>query len=212
MKILKMYVARKYGNVHYYCLFDEMPEITYEKIGTDFVGSAVDDDGDIIFSHFLHKGSSGAFGGRELALTMKDGSTQKIKDYWWDNGYYRQHGEFVDIGAGTLEELQECYVYYGCNINKVAFQKMLDDYYSREKEYAYYDIEAWANMQYTWYPVMIDGKVFEPLMVNEKVTSQKEQRRKGCIQEKTDTDILRKRISVSYFGCSNIPTKTGSGL
>lgn len=168
MKILKMYVAREYGNVHYYCLFDEMPEITYEKIGTDFVGSAVDDDGDIIFSHFLRNGRSGAFRGRELALKMKDGSTQKIKDYWWDNGYYRQHGEFVDIVAGTLEELQKCYVYYCCNINKVTFQKMLDDYYSREKEYAYYDIEAWANMQYTWYPVMIDGKVFEPLMVNEK--------------------------------------------
>lgn len=168
MKILKMCVIREHGNVHYYCVFDEMPEITYEKVGADYVGSAIDTDGNVIFSHFLRKGYSGAFAGRELSLTMKDGNVQKIKDYWWDDGHYRGHGEFIDIGAGTLADLQKCYVYCSCNINRTAFWKMLDDYYSREKEYKYYDIDAWVKMQYTWYPVMIDGKVFELLMVNEK--------------------------------------------
>lgn len=187
MKILKMYVARRYGNVHYYCMFDEIPEITYEKIGADYVGSAVDEDGDIIFSHFLRKSYSGAFAGRELSLKMKDGSVQKIKDYWWDSGHYRGHGEFVDIGAGTLEDLQNCYVYCSCNINKATFQKMLDDYYSREKEYEYYEIEEWAKIQYTWYPVMIDGKVFEQLMVNEK----------GHFVEK----LTKKRIHAKYTRC-----------
>ena len=168
MKILKMCVIRKYRNVHYYCMFDEIPEITYEKFGAHYIGSATDSDGDVVFSHFLRRGYSGAFAGRELSLTMKDGSVQKIKDYWWDNGCYPEHGEFVDIGAGTLGDLQKCYVYRSLNINKTAFQKMLDDYYSREKEYEYYEIEAWVKTQYTWYPVMVDGKVFEPLMVNEK--------------------------------------------
>ncbi len=190
MKILKMYVARAYGNVNYYCMFDEMPEITYEKIGADYVGSAVDEDGDVIFSHFLRRGSSGAFAGRELSLTMKDGSIQKIKDYWWDDGHYGKHGEFVSIGAGTLENLQKCYVYCSCNINKATFQKMLDDYYSREKEYEYYDIKSWANMQYTWYPVLIDGKVYEPLMVNEK----------GHFAEKTTKKVVYPReIRFRYF-------------
>ena len=45
MKILKMYVARKKGWKHYYCMFDEIPEITYEKIGCDYVGSACDENG-----------------------------------------------------------------------------------------------------------------------------------------------------------------------
>lgn len=168
MRILKMCVIRECGNVHYYCMFDEIPEITYEKIGAHYIGSAVDSDGNVVFSRFLRRGYSGAFAGRELSLTMKDGSVQKIKDYWWDNGCYPEHGEFVDIGAGTLGDLQKCYVYRSLNINKTAFQKMLDDYYSREKEYEYYEIEVWVKMQYTWYPVMVDGKVFEPLMVNEK--------------------------------------------
>lgn len=53
MKILKMYVARKYGNAHYYCMFDEIPEVTYEKIGLDYVGSAVDENGNVIFSEHL---------------------------------------------------------------------------------------------------------------------------------------------------------------
>lgn len=168
MKILKMYVARRYGNTHCYCLFDEIPEITYEKIGSSYVGSACDEDGSVIFSRHLGYDSYGkAFCGRELTLHMKDGTYQKIKDYWYDCGHYKAHGEFIDIGGGTLEDLQDCYVYCGYNINKDTFQKMLDDYYSREKEYEYYEIEKWAKMQYKWYPVVIDGKTY-PVMVNEK--------------------------------------------
>lgn len=168
MKILKMYVARKYGNAHYYCMFDEIPEVTYEKIGFDYVGSAVDENGNVIFSeHLGHESfSKGAFGGRELTLTMKDGSKTKIKDQWWDWGHYKKHGKFISIGAGTLEDLQRCYVYCGMNINADTFQLMLDDYYSREKEYEYYEIEKWAFMQKKWYRLQIDGKKL-PIMVSE---------------------------------------------
>lgn len=168
MKILKMYVSRRYGNEHYYCLFDEIPEVTYEKVGMDYIGSACDKDGNIIFSHHLGYDSWGkAFASRELTLHMKDGSTQKIKSYWYDWGHYKKHGEFIDIGAGTLEDLQDCYVYCGMNINKSTFQKMLDDYYSREKEYGYDEIKEWTRLQYKWYPLIIDGKKY-PFMVNEK--------------------------------------------
>lgn len=188
MKILKMYVNRNYRNAQYYCVFDETPEITYEQIGEDYIGSATDKDGNIVFSSYLRKkGDRGAFGGRELSLTMKDGSVHKIKDYWWDEGYYRGHGEFACIGAGTLEELQKRYVYCTYSINKETFQKMLDDYYSREKEYKYYEIEEWAKMQYTWYPVMIDGKAVKQLMVNDK----------GHFAYK----LTKKRVHVRYTKC-----------
>lgn len=167
MKILKMYVARRYENIHYYCVFDEIPQITYEKVGIDYIGSACDENGNVIFSNYLGwKSYDNAFAGRELTLNMKDGSIQKIKNNWFDCGCYKEHGEFIDIGGGTLEKLQKCYVYSGYNINKDTFQKMLDDYYSREKEYEYYEIEKWIKMQYKWYPVIIDGKRY-PLMVNE---------------------------------------------
>lgn len=168
MKILKMYVARKYGDGNYYCLFDEIPEITYEKIGLDYVGSACDENGNIVFSdHLGYEPYRHAFAGRELSLHMKNGSIQKIKDHWFDYGHYKKHGEFIVIGVGTLKSLQNCYVYHSYNINKDIFQKMLDDYYSREKEYEYYEIEKWTKLQYKWYPVIIDGKEY-PLMVNEK--------------------------------------------
>lgn len=117
-----MHVTRRYGQEHYYCLFDEIPEITYEKIGSSYVGSATDNNGNIIFSNYLGYESFGnAFGGRELTLKMKDGTTEKVKDYWFDWGHYKNHGEFIDIGGGTLEKLQECYVYCGYNINKKYF-------------------------------------------------------------------------------------------
>lgn len=147
-------------------MFDEIPEITYEKIGASYVGSVTDDDGNIIFSNHLgYKSYGDAFGGRELSLHMKDGSIKKVKDHWWDCGYYKEHGEFIGIGAGTLKSLQDCYVYCSYNINKDTFQKMLDDYYFREKEYEYYEIEKWCKLQHRWYDVIIDGKKY-PYMVN----------------------------------------------
>ena len=165
MKIIKLY---KSNSGHHYVMFDEIPEMTYEEIGSDYIGSATDTDGNIIFSENLgYRPYGDAFGGRELSLKMKDGSVQKIKDHWFDCGCYKGHGEFIDIGAGTLEGLQKCYVYCGMNINKTSFEIMLDDYYSREKEYEYYEIEEWCKRQYKWYPVIIDGKRL-PLMVNEK--------------------------------------------
>lgn len=167
MKILKMYVARKYGQEHYYCMFDEIPEVTYEKVGLNYVGSAEDENGNVIFSEMLgYSNMTGAFGGCEFTLKMKDGSEKKIKDHWWDWGHYREHGEFISIGAGTMEDLQRCYVYHGMNINAHAFQIMLDDYYSREKEYKYYEIEEWVERQYKWYQLQVGGRKF-PVMVTE---------------------------------------------
>ena len=134
MKILKMCAIRRNGHEHHYCMFDEIPEITYKKVGWDYVGSACDENGNIVFSKFLKKERFGnAFAGRELTLNMKDGTTEKIKDFWFDCGSYKEHGKFIDIGASTLKDLQSCYVYYSYYINADTFQKMLDDYYSREK-------------------------------------------------------------------------------
>lgn len=166
MKILKLHKSKE---GIYYCLFDVMPKITYEKIGSDYIGSATDENGNIIFSDYLGYsrgiGSFVGFAGREITLPMKDGTVKKIKDHWWDCGSYEKHGEFIAIGCGTLKSLQECYVYCSYNINKTAFEKMLDEYYSREKEYGYKEIEDWCRLQYKWYDVVI-GSIKYPIMVN----------------------------------------------
>ena len=123
MKILKAYrqpSVRKGKEVlkwAYFIVADhEPPELTYEKIGQDYVGSAMDEDGDIISSHFLVKQPFGdAFAGREISLEMKDGSTEVLKDYWFDHGSYPEHGEFTGVAIGTPQSLQRMYAYSGAS-------------------------------------------------------------------------------------------------
>lgn len=163
MKILKL-VKNAYD--HYYVVVDEVPELTYEKIGFDYVGSSIDSDDNIIASRYLKRENFGnAFGGRTLNLKMKDGTIKSIKDYWFDYGSYEKHGEFVGIGIGTLEELQKCYVYCSYNINKNTFTKMVDEYLKSDKIYDYREVEKWCNLQHKWYDVIVHGKKI-PFMMN----------------------------------------------
>lgn len=55
MKILKLCRIQQSSWIHYYVIFDEIPQMTYEKVGTDYVGSACMEDGTVIFSEFLKK-------------------------------------------------------------------------------------------------------------------------------------------------------------
>lgn len=162
MKILKL---AKYNINSYGAIFDKVPEITYEKNGRDYVGSVIDNKGNIIFSNFLGYCSYGdAFGGRELTLKMKDGTKNKIKDHWFDCGYVKDHGEFIDIGAGTLEEMQNCFVFYSMNINKKYFKKLVEQYLKFDKVYGYDELREWTNLQYEWYPIIFHGKKISFMM------------------------------------------------
>lgn len=162
MKIIKL-IKNSVG--HYCAMFDEIPEMTFEKIGSDYIGS-YEEDGKVILSWHLEKwGFKDAFGGRELNLKMKDGTTKTIKDYWFDNGSYEKHGDFISIGSGTLEDLQRCYVYCSMNINKEAFTDMVEEYLKKDKLYEYNEVEEWCKLQYTWYNVLVHGKEI-PFMMN----------------------------------------------
>lgn len=163
MKILKLIKSEASG---YFVVFDCIPELTYEKIGSDYVGSAKDREGIIIFSKHLKKESfGGAFGGREIELNMKKGYIKTIKDYWYDIGSYRGDGEFVTIGGETLESLQECYVYSSYNINKDTFEKMVDEYLTIDRLYEYQEVEKWCNLLHKWYDVIVHGEKI-PYMMN----------------------------------------------
>ena len=163
MEILKL-IKSVHGSYH--VVFDEVPEITYEEIRGNYVGSTTDLEGNIIASHFLKRERFGkAFAGREIKLKMKNGSTKIIKDYWFDHGSCKDHGEFIGIGAGTVKELKRCYVYFSYNINKDTFEKMINEYLTREKLYEYREVEKWCKLQHKWYDVIANGKKI-PFMMN----------------------------------------------
>ncbi|MFK3936607.1 hypothetical protein ACI2JA_03705 [Alkalihalobacillus sp. NPDC078783] len=166
MCIIKILKIAKLSESDFRIVFDNIPELTYEKIGVDYVGSVVDNKGRVILSEHLKKYPYGnAFAGRELTLKMKDGSIEKIKDYWFDQGSYKEHGEFVSIGAGTVKSLQRCYVYSGMNVNEGALNKMIEKYLTKDKAYKYDEVEEWCKLKYKWYPVIVHGKKI-PYMMN----------------------------------------------
>ena len=76
-----------------------------------------------------------AFAGRELTLKMADGSTKKIKDYWWQTckkGY-------TDITVKDVEGLKRCYVFHGASITLEDLEILRVTYTGQT--YAYYDYE-----------------------------------------------------------------------
>lgn len=154
----------------YFVIFDEIPEITYIKNGLDYIGTAQDEKDHIIFSnHLVYKSwdNAHAFAGNVLHLKMKDGSINTIKNNWYDNGSYSGHGKFIDIGAGLLGKLQNCFVFSTYNINEATFNAMVDTYLMHDKIYDYRELEAWTKLQYTWYPLIFHGKQL-PYMMNKK--------------------------------------------
>ena len=168
MKILKASYNEYNG---YHLCVDKIPEITYEKVGPHYVGTAKYRN-QIVFSDFLqysrHVGKWKAFAGREIYLKMKDGSTQIIKDDWWDAGSYTEDGtKYIHVGLATVDSLRKCYVYYAYNINEKFLHKILDDYLSKDKIYEYDEIRNWIFMQQKFYPARYFGKEIDGIMISE---------------------------------------------
>ncbi len=114
-------------------------EFVYEEVGRDFVGS----DGP--FRDFLGYGRDGsmkAFGGRELSLTMKDGSIRKIKDNWWatwKKGY-------KDVVLKDIDGLQRCYVFNSAHITPEDYATLRGEYTG--PVYPYWDYEKIIKHEY----------------------------------------------------------------
>lgn len=80
-------------------------QLTYERVGNDYIGSDGPFRDALVFSRGC--GRFVAFGGRELTIPMKDGTTQKLKDHWWSGGIkgYRH------VVRSDVESLKRCYVF-----------------------------------------------------------------------------------------------------
>lgn len=208
MKILKASYNEYCG---YHLCVDKIPEITYEKVGSHYVGTAKYNN-QIIFSDFLkyspHTKYSRAFAGREITLKMKDGSTQIIKDDWWDAGSYTEDGtKYIHVGLATIDSLRNCYVFYAYNINEKFLKKLLDAYLSQDKLYESDEIRKWIFMQQKFYPAIYFGNQIDGIMVSEfgdivnKYTKEIEGQRINCIKIKKIINEEYKTFPVIIFKC-----------
>lgn len=108
--------------------------LTYERDGKDFIGS----DGP--FSSLLYYERGGgrfvAFAGRELALPMKDGTIEKVKDHWWSGSLKGR----VSVVIGDVKSLTNCYVFSGgCSADPGALAELRAAYTGPVYEYWEYE-------------------------------------------------------------------------
>lgn len=200
MKIIKAYKSK---DGHLYLMVDNIPKKTYEKIGSSYVGS--DDEG--YFNSYLayDPATPGfkAFAGREIEIELKDGTIAKLKDHWWDSGNYDKEHEYVPIGLGTLERLQECYVYCGYNIRKDKLEILLEEYLQNNNFEDYWEIEKWCNLQYTWHPLIFHGKKI-PYLINyrghiiHEITMQREHLQRNYVKVKNGKWFKLKLFKLQY--------------
>lgn len=54
-----------------------------------------------------------AFAGREFDIPMADGTVEHAKGQWWDVSRKEFRDTTYDLGMATIEQLKECYVFYG---------------------------------------------------------------------------------------------------
>lgn len=123
----------------------------YERIGRDFLGS----DGPFRDYLYYQKGSGSfiAFAGRELELSMADGTVECIKDHWWSGIKTGCKGVIV----GSVEGLKKCYVFSSASIIKEEYEKIRSSYsgcvypyWDYEKVIKYDDMrmDLWRRLSY----------------------------------------------------------------
>lgn len=158
MKIIK---AHKSKNGGLYLMVDEIPKITYEKIGLSYIGS--DEQG--LFNEYLkfenYYGKMKAFAGREIEIELKNGEKIKLKDNWWDAGTYDKSKQYISIGIQTKNRLRDCYVYCGMNVSESAINDLLEEYLKHDIFYEYYEIEDWLKLDFDWYDLKFHGMTLQ---------------------------------------------------
>jgi len=164
MKIIK---AHKSKEGHLQLMVDSIPKITYEKVGMSYIGS---DENNYFSDYLRYEHGSGhfvAFAGREIKIELKDGTIETLKDHWWASSIKNEEHEFVYVGLGTMEELQDCFVFCSYRLRKDMLELAIKEYLKEDFYYEYYDIEKWAKLQYSWYPLIFHGREL-PFLMNYK--------------------------------------------
>lgn len=140
-------------NEHYAFIVDEAPALIYRE---EFVPDTVfgpqrmligrSEDGRMDFLTYHNYGTMRAFAGRPLSLTMTDGATRVVKDVWWSEGAHRWEAangvEVCSFAYATLDNLLDCYVFYGSCIRADCLQAMIAEFYSQHQDYVVWEEAA----------------------------------------------------------------------
>ena len=107
----------------HFLVVDKIPEVLFERVGSYLIGEK---DG-FHQCYGLSGGvGSGAFANREFEIPMKDGSFVKAQGQWWDCSYPGwKDKKFGDYGVNTIDNLRECFVFYG---GYSISQEFIDDF------------------------------------------------------------------------------------
>jgi hypothetical protein len=136
--IVKAFYNDSYGHRHWYLLLDEYPDYRYESrpVEPDAVSYIRPQNetlywaevGPFVKSYVHSPGSSNAFGGREINIPMKDGTTRTFKGDLWDSGQWLANPNSKGVGIGSVEQLTKCYVFFGgSHIDNDFFERWLDE-------------------------------------------------------------------------------------
>lgn len=82
-------------------------------------------------SALVHKKDrrSKAFAGREFHLPMEDGTARVVKDVWW---HCASPFPTISFTCSSIPELQKCYVFSSCEVDKAVLNSMLEEYDNRK--------------------------------------------------------------------------------
>lgn len=126
-------------------VLDKPVEFTYYKEGGLIIG--IDDTCTFIQTYYYETPSYGfkAFGGREFDIVLENGDVIHCNGQWWDGGAQKAEEllgeELVHATYNDLENLKECYVFYGCVAVASNLAKLRDTYHGEIQGYWSYEAE-----------------------------------------------------------------------
>lgn len=105
----------------WFVVVDRMPKRVYTRTANLLVSN---DSG---FYDFLAiEGGTQAFGGRKFTIDLDDGSKFECHGQVWSCGAPKGTEPTVLLGIGTVELLNDCYVFSGASVSKARLQEWLD--------------------------------------------------------------------------------------
>ena len=108
-------------------VLDKPVKFKYYKHGKLIIG--LDDSCTFVQCYHYDRPTPGfyAFGGHKFDLQLENGEIEHCYGQWWDGGYGEAEQllgeEFIHVTYNTVDNLRNCYVFYGC----CAIKSYLDD-------------------------------------------------------------------------------------
>ncbi|MBY8934251.1 hypothetical protein [Pseudomonas fluorescens] len=119
-------------HTHYYVVVDRLPKFVYHR-GEEEVWHShrkqrrlMAHDGGFYSFMVERPGTRDAFAGRKFTIALDDGGTLECDGHVWDEFDPSRPEPVVQVGVGTLESLEKCYVFFGGQISAAKLQAWLD--------------------------------------------------------------------------------------